>query len=53
MFTSQQKLKLTTQEGVIYEQKLKIDEAKKEADNLRKIRKEEMLLELNQKRMKY
>lgn len=53
IFSAEQTLKVQTQEGQLYTQKLAIEAKKKEAENQKRIREEEMQLELEKKRMEF
>jgi len=51
IFAAEQRLQVQKQEATLYEQRLKIEKKKAEAENLKKIRDEEMKIELAKKRI--
>lgn len=53
IFQAEQRLAVQKQEADIYEQKLKIERQRAEAENLKRIREEEMELELEKKRLEF
>lgn len=53
IFAAEQRLAVSKQEATIYEEKLKIERKQAEAVNLKRIREEEMSIELQKKRLQF